>query len=149
MDRADRIGYAILNLVISFDKVFRHTQNYGTNVPIYTAEIRVVSKIGEHPGIHIGGLAELLEISKAAVSEMLMKLEKKRLVVKKIDPQNLSRLQVYLTKRGESAHKNHMEYHRHLNETIRQILANVPEEKIQFLEDFLSSLHEKVEEFQP
>lgn len=40
--------------------------------------------IAEHPGIHVGGLAEILGVTKGAVSEILKKLEKKILLSKRL-----------------------------------------------------------------
>lgn len=102
--------------------------------------------IAEHPGIHVGGLAEILGVTKGAVSEIL-KNWKKDLIIKEIDNLNLSRYSLNLTEKGKKAHKNHMYYHSVLNNMVKAELQNASTPELEFLSTFLSSLIKKVKSF--
>ena len=52
----------------------------------------MIKSIKENEGIHVTGLAEMLGVTKGAVSQIIMKIEKKKMIVKDTDPRNLSRL---------------------------------------------------------
>lgn len=138
-----KIGYDLLSLVMTFVDLDKKTRYYGTDVPIFYSEIHVISAIAKHSGIHVGGLADLLGITKGSVSEIIKKLERKALIVKKIDDRNLSRLSLRLTEKGEKAHSNHMRYHAVLNGIVEEELQTASEHDIQFLSHFLSTITAK------
>lgn len=74
------IAYKSLHLALALVDLDKKTRYYGTDVPIFHSEIHVIMAIAEHPGIHVGGLADILGVTKGAVSEILKKLERKALV---------------------------------------------------------------------
>ncbi|MBN2401842.1 MAG: MarR family transcriptional regulator [Spirochaetes bacterium] len=132
-----KVGYLLLNLIQYFLKIDRKTRYYGTDVPIYYAEIHVIKTIAENPGINIGGLAKLLGITKGSVSEVIKKLEKKGLVIKNTDPRNASRLSLMLTKKAEKANNYHLRYHIAFNEIIRKALGEADDKEVRFLLMFI------------
>ena len=80
----------------------------------------MIMTIHNTEGIHVGGLAQKLGITKGSVSEMLRKLERKGLVRKEKDPLKMTRLNVYLTDKGKTAHENHMYYHSRLDGVVAE-----------------------------
>lgn len=151
MDKMDngkqKIGYALLDLIMTFLELDKQIRTYGTDVPIFHAEIHMISAIAGRPGIHVGGLAELSNITKGSVSEIIKKLEKKGLVMKETDERNLSKLSLYLTEKGKTAHENHMRYHLVLNDMIESELAGASDKQVQFLSDFLAAITKKAKNF--
>lgn len=142
-----QIAYNSLYLALALVDLDKKTRYYGTDVPIFHSEIHVIMAIAEHPGIHVGGLAEILGVTKGAVSEILKKLERKALVIKEVDDLNLSRYSLSLTEKGKKAHSNHMYYHSILNSMVEDELQNASVHELEFLSDFLSSLINKVKMF--
>jgi DNA-binding MarR family transcriptional regulator len=142
-----KIAYESLDLAFALMELDKKTRYYGTDVPIFHSEIHVIKAIAEHSCIHVGGLAEILGVTKGAVSEILKKLERKALVKKEVDDLNLSRYLLSLTEKGEKAHKNHMHYHSIINSMVENELQNATEEEIQFLSNFLLALINKVQNF--
>jgi DNA-binding MarR family transcriptional regulator len=141
------IAYESLELAFALMELDKKTRYYGTDEPIYHSEIHVIKAIAEHPCIHVGGLADILGVTKGAVSEILRKLERKSLVKKEVDELNLSRYLLSLTEKGEKAHKNHMHYHTILNSMVENELENATDSEIKFLSDFLLGLISKVQNF--
>lgn len=142
-----KIAYDSLHLALALVDLDKKTRYYGTDVPIFYSEIHVIMTIAEHPGIHVGGLADILGVTKGAVSEILKKLERKALVIKEIDELNLSRYSLYLTEKGKKAHSSHMYYHSILNSMVEDELQDASENELEFLSTFLSSLMKKVKIF--
>lgn len=62
----------------------------------------ILTLISQHPGITQKGLAEALNIQPASVSELLIKLEKKGLVLREKDENDRRIIKVQLTKEGQS-----------------------------------------------
>jgi DNA-binding MarR family transcriptional regulator len=142
-----KIAYDSLDLAFALMELDKKTRYYGTDVPIFHSEIHVIKAIAEHPCIHVGGLADVLGVTKGAVSEILKKLERKALVIKEVDELNLSRYSLSLTEKGKKAHKNHMHYHAILNSIVENELQNTTEAEVEFLSNFFSALISRVENF--
>ena len=111
---------------------------------LYPAEVHMVSEIKENEGIHITGLADKLSVTIGAVSQILMKLEKKGLITKEKDILNQSRFLLSLTPDGEEIHLNHIKYHEEFDNLLYELIGNESEEKIDFLKDFLTALSAKI-----
>ena len=60
----------------------------------------ILTLIAQYPGITQKGLAEALNIQPASVSELLMKLERKGLVLREKDEQDRRSIKVQLTEEG-------------------------------------------------
>lgn len=146
-DTKHKIAYDSLHLALALVDLDKKTRYYGTDVPIFYSEIHVIMAIAQNPGIHVGGLADILGVTKGAVSEILKKLERKALVVKEMDQLNLSRCSLDLTEKGRKAHDSHMYYHTVLNTMVENELHNASEKELEFLSGFLSSLMGRIENF--
>jgi len=142
------VSYAMLRLFTRYMEIDKKTQTYGTKVPIHHAEIHMVSAIAQNPGIHVRGLAEYFSYSSASVSEIIRKLEKKNLVRKETDSKNLSRLSLYLTKKGELAHEEHQKYHRMLEAMMEEELNDLTDEQIDCFITLFHNLLIKMEDFE-
>lgn len=142
-----KIANESLDLAFALMELDKKTRYYGTDVPIFHSEIHVIKAIAEHSSIYVGGLADILGVTKGAVSEILKKLERKALVKKEVDELNLSRYLLSLTEKGEKAHKIHMHYHDIIDSMVEDELQNATESEIQFLSNFLSALIDRIENF--
>mgnify|MGYP003105839524 CR=1 FL=1 len=142
-----KIAYESLDFAFALMELDKKTRYYGTDVPIFHSEIHVIKAIAEHPCIHVGGLADILGVTKGAASEILKKLERKALVKKEVDELNLSRYSLNLTEKGKKAHNIHMHYHDILNEMVEAELENATEVELEFLLNFFSSMISRIENF--
>ncbi|WP_276621324.1 MarR family winged helix-turn-helix transcriptional regulator [Syntrophomonas wolfei] len=108
----------------------------------------MIKSIKENEGIHVTGLADLLEVTKGAVSQIVMRLEKKGMVVKDKDDSNQSKLVLKLTPKGETAYVNHEKLHQEFDDLIREILKEASPEHIAFLTDFLDLLDNRIDDYE-
>lgn len=143
-----KIAYESLDFAFALMELDKKTRYYGTDVPIFHSEIHVIKAIAEHPYIHVGGLADILGVTKGTSSEILKKLERKALVKKEVDESNLSRYSLSLTEKGKIAHKNHMRYHDILNHMVENELQNATGSELEFLSGFFSSLIGMINNFE-
>jgi len=107
----DKISYSLLRLVTKISEMECKVRNYGTDVPLYEAEIHMIKAIKESEGIHVTGLAEQLGVTKGAVSQIIAKIDKKGMIVKDRDASNQSRLVLRLSEKGETAYQDHEKLH--------------------------------------
>ncbi len=150
MDKAKscitEVNYAFLGAVYAYMEHEKESHLLKTKdgETLYPAEVHMVSEIKENEGIHITGLADKLSVTIGAVSQILMKLEKKGLITKEKDIQNQSRFLLKLTPDGELIHINHIKYHEEFDDLLYELIGNEPEEKVNFLKDFLTALTAKI-----
>jgi DNA-binding MarR family transcriptional regulator len=130
----------LAELWIQIDK---KPQRFGTDQDIYRAEVQLIEVLGRSDGLSVTDIAGILGITKGAVSQTLKKLEQKGLVAKNADPLNQSRLLVGLTAKGKVAYYSHEHWHETMDGGFRDYFMSLPEDKLRFLDEFLS----KVEEF--
>lgn len=140
-ENADIIHY-LLKIIARYEKFMKTARNYGTDVPIHYAEIHTLAAIAKNPGIHISGLAKHFGYTRGAVSELVAKLEKKGLLVKGEDPENLSRLRLTLTEKGKRAQGEHRRYHNMVSGLILNLLKDRPPEHVNAIRTFLRGLSE-------
>lgn len=144
----NKLSYTLLRVVWKLFEADRKTRYYGTNEPLYEAEIHMITSIKENEGIHVTGLAELLGVTKGAVSQIIMKLQKKGMIVKDTDPHNLSRLVLRLTPKGETAYIQHEKLHAEFDRLVNESLDGASEQDIQFLKHFLDLIETKIDAFE-
>lgn len=143
-----QVFQALIDTIAAYEATDKLTRNFGTDTPIYHAEIRMISAIAKYPDMHVSGLAEHFGFTKGAVSEIVRKLEKKKLVRKEKDPKNLTRTCMYLTEKGELAHRTHMEYHQVVETAGLEILQNFSDEQAKGILDFLNAFMTRIPEFE-
>ncbi len=143
-----KISYTFLRVVTKLSEIDRELRYYGTDQPLYEAEIHMIKSIKENEGIHVTGLADLLGVTKGAVSQIIKKLEGKGMIIKDTDPRNLSRLVLKLTPKGETAYLHHEELHQEFDGLFNAALGNATEENKAFLKEFLNALDEKIDAFE-
>lgn len=144
----NKISYTFLRVITNLSQINKKIRNYGTDEPLHEAEIHMIKSIKDNEGIHVTGLAEMLGITKGAVSQMIKKLERKGMIIKDTDPKNLSRLVLRLTQKGNTAYLYHEELHREFDALFSSALENATEENKVFLKKFLDSLDEKINSFE-
>lgn len=143
-----KISYIILRVVLKFLDIDKRTRCYGTDVQLFNAEIHMIKAIKENEGLHVSGLANILGVTKGAVSQIIGKLEKKGLIIKEKDTDNQSKLILKLTPKGEIAHINHEKYHQQIDDSVNEILRDASEQEISFLRKFLLSLEDELEKLE-
>jgi len=143
-----KMSYTFLRIVTKISELDRKTRYYGTDHPLYEAEIHMIKSIKENEGIHVTGLADMLGVTKGAVSQIIMKLEHKGMIIKDTDPHNLSRLVLRLTSKGETAYLHHEKLHQKYDELFNGTLENATEENKAFLKSFLNSFEEQIDIFE-
>ncbi|WP_246542920.1 MarR family winged helix-turn-helix transcriptional regulator [Fusibacter paucivorans] len=146
-ENKNKISYTLLRVVWKLFEADRKSRFYGTDKELFEAEIHMIKAIKDNEGIHVTGLAQLLGVTKGAVSQIIMKLQKKGMIIKETDPNNLSRLVLKLTSTGEIAYSNHEKLHQAFDDLVNDTLKDASDENVEFLGAFLSSLENNIDYF--
>lgn len=117
-------------------------RKFGTENDLTGSEIHLIEVVGQSEGLSVTDLAKRLGITKGAVSQTLKKLDAKELIVKEVDPANTSRITVSLSTKGKVAYYSHLQWHEAMDGGFRNYFVNLPEDKIRFMDEFLSILEQ-------
>ena len=91
-----RIFQSILHVYTIFEK---QPCDFGTGCKVYITEIQTVSVIGENPNTNMTQLAEIMGVTRGAISQTVRKLITKKLVVR-INSRNQKEINLSLTDFG-------------------------------------------------
>jgi len=114
-------------------------RSYGTDALLTRKEVHTIEYIGENPGLNLKSLAEVQGVSKGAASQMVSKLVDKGYIQRKESTSSGAEISLYLTEKGKAAFAGHLEYHKNLGKVWRESLANMREDTIKELIEFLRS----------
>ena len=140
----NNIGDKFFRVAAKFSEIDENSKCEIEDENFVNTEMHIVKLIKEHEGIHVTGIAEMLGVTKGAVSQVLGRLEKKGVVVKERDDKNMSRLVLKLTPKGERLYEVHEAFHAELNEIIKETLDNSTEENRIFLKNFLDTVETRM-----
>lgn len=130
-------------IVELYGKLERLPKSYGTDELFTSAEIHLIETIGDHDdSLSVTELANLMGITKGAVSQRLKKLEKRGLTNKAEDPENISRARVFLTSKGKSAYFAHKHWHEKMDGGYLDYYKKVDKDKIIFLIEFMTQVED-------
>lgn len=123
---------------LDYEKVLR---DYGTGELYSSAEVHMVTRIEETPGITASKIAEATFRTKSAVSQMLSKLEAKGLILRERDPNNGKQQLLYVTSKGKHlslCHKAYDEAAMPLMDIVEHFGMDAVEQYIAIMEYYLN-----------
>ncbi|MDJ0829127.1 MAG: MarR family winged helix-turn-helix transcriptional regulator [Desulfobacterales bacterium] len=130
--------FNIVKLMVELEKTPRH---FGTDELLTSTEIRLIEAIGDNGETDsVTELANLLGVTKGAVSQNLKKTEKRGLTTKDEDPENLSRSIVGLTSKGKTAYYAHKHWHETMDGGFKHYFTEMNQAQLDFLHEVLSKI---------
>lgn len=123
-------------------------REYAPGTNLYMREMHFLMAANPKHPVSITDLAQKLEVTLGAASQMATKLGKKGLVIRCPDPKDRRRTMVSLTKEGICLYREHMEYDRKSLGIISNLFQNFSDEDVKRLIEaehlFRQALHVKV-----
>ena len=136
--------YRLINKYNQKSKMAKH---YGTEDLLYSAEVHMIEIIGSYETITTTKLAEVLGITKGAVSQITRKLWEKKLIAKAPSAKKINEVSISLTDKGRIVYAYHQRMHEEMLSKIDLILSDLSEESkiamnkiLQVIEDSLDDM---------
>ena len=143
--RALKLAETFLRIVQKVIENQKRPRHFGIPEKLYPAEIHTVMTIGNHENVHASELARLMGITRGAVSQMIVKLEKKGLIEKTVDQENATRFLVTLTNKGKIAYYAHEQFHEEMDAPLFDYIDQLSDDEYDFANDFLQRLEDMVD----
>jgi len=99
----------------------KHPRDYGTGELLYMSEVEVINEVGLHPEINLTRLSEYLGVTKATLSPIVNRLEKKGYLSKRQDPNNAKVRLLVLKDKGHKARKGMEAYANKFNQYMDDV----------------------------
>ena len=141
----EKVSYRLLNVMLKLQEAQERLHRYGTDTPLFAAEIHLIKCVKENPNRHMTALAEVLGVTRGAVSQIAMKLEEKGMLVKEKDEGSSLRRILRVTPDGERAYRFHERLHADFDRLVEGLLADAAEGERLFLLNFLGALDAALE----
>lgn len=98
-------------LIMLLQHLEKDPHTFGEGGSLTPSEIHTIDAIGEESGVLMNELAKRLQVTKGAVTQLIVRLEEKKLVERKDNPNDSRSVIVFLTEKGKSAFRAHEELH--------------------------------------
>ena len=114
------------DLMTEYDSLPHH---YGSNV-LYQAEAYVIHEIGKNPYTTATEIAQVLNKTKSACSQIMKKLIQKGLVEQIRNEENRRIFNLVLTKDGEKLYQDHIEFNESCKKNTFEMLSKFSDEEL-------------------
>lgn len=140
----ENIGDMFFRLSEKLSKIDNKAEFKLEDETFINAEMHVIKVIKENEDIHVTGIADILGVTKGAVSQIANKLLSKGVIIKEKDTSNMSRIILKLTEKGEKVYDIHAQFHHELDDLINSTLSEASDENREFLQNFLDKLEKRI-----
>ncbi|MDX8360127.1 MarR family transcriptional regulator [Cytobacillus sp. IB215316] len=121
-DQAKQSSHNIGRLIFQLQRLERHPRTFGGEINLTPSEIHAIDAIGIEGEILMSELARRLDVTKGAVTQVISRLESKKLVFRSPHYKDSRAVLISLTERGKVAFQAHEELHEQFYARIREEL---------------------------
>lgn len=132
--------------VNKYNQKTQKPKHYGTDDLLYAAEVHMIDTIGTHDEITTTSLAQLLGITKGAVSQTTAKLLDKGLIEKQTSPEKKTAICIRLSEKGQLVFDYHHNMHRNAQEKVQKLIDTLSPESLAAVQGIIDALDEMLDE---
>jgi DNA-binding MarR family transcriptional regulator len=129
------------------NKLEKKSIDFGTGEKLYASELHTIEAIGKNYGNTVTGLCDLFGITKGAVSQIISKLEKKKLISKERNIDYSKEINISLTEKGWVIFNSHKNLHKKMDVEFLSYMKNIPEDQLETFLSVLKHMEKYVDEF--
>lgn len=115
--------------------------------PLNTPAIHLIDVIGKHNNITTTEIAEILGVTKGAVSQMTSKLERRKFIKRKKDKGNEKEVHFFLTAEGLKVYQEHEKLHEELYSELETLFSQFEDEDMVRIKNALISINMCMEKY--
>ncbi|QKG86080.1 MarR family transcriptional regulator [Kroppenstedtia pulmonis] len=130
-------------MILQLKRLERHPRTYGEVGPLTPSEIHTIDEIGVDGGLLMSQLAVRLGVTKGAVTQIVSRLEMKKIVKREPCPHDARSVVASLTEKGKLAYKLHQEQHQNF---YQQLSNEFDQKEMAIFEKCLEKLNQLLRE---
>ena len=136
-------SYRLLN---KYNQKTQKPKHYGTDDLLYAAEVHMIDTIGTHGEITTTSLAQILGITKGAVSQTTSKLLDKGLIEKQTSSEKKTAVCIRLSEKGKLVFDYHRNIHHNAQEKVQKLIDTFSPEGLAAVQGIIDALDEMLDE---
>lgn len=145
-DSIQNLTQRLMRIINKHSQIEKLPIQFGEHFDLTAKEVHCIQAVGLQQGCNIKQLGEGLGVTKSAASQMVGKLVKKGVLIKRKAPDSHKELEITLTDSGWKAFEAHKEFHeRHLL-TLKEKLGDFSDPQIAMAGAILSVVESVVDE---
>ncbi|OFY45991.1 MAG: hypothetical protein A2X22_09460 [Bacteroidetes bacterium GWF2_49_14] len=106
-----RMVAMFMNILHTYSIIEKKPRDYGIGIKLTLSEVQIITQIGDNPGVNLTQLADITCVTRGAISQMIVKLAGKKLVVKD-QTKNNKEFNLNLSETGKTVYLNSQEIRR-------------------------------------
>lgn len=145
MNRLDIIQHLLLAhraSAIATSSFLEKPRRYVEDDNLFMREVHFVMEVGVGENLTMGELAQRLNVTQGAVTQMATKMEKKGYVLRTKDSRDKRLTTISLTEKGKQLWKSHAEYDRQQHMILSEILKDFSDEELTKIIHYENTLRE-------
>ena len=79
-----RMVAMFMNILHTYSIIEKKPRDYGIGIKLTLSEVQIITQIGDNPGVNLTQLADITCVTRGAISQMMVKLAGKKLVVRAV-----------------------------------------------------------------
>lgn len=116
-------------------------RTYGTEEKLYMREVHFIDALG-HGEMEMGQIAERLDVTNGAVSQIASRLEKKGFIIRKKDASDSRHISCMLTEKAENALAHHGKMDARAYQKFEWMTEEFSQEELEVCDRFLDKIHQ-------
>jgi DNA-binding MarR family transcriptional regulator len=102
-----------LNILNLYSVISRKPNDYGTGDLLYFTEVHTISTVGKNKALNMTQLADIMGVTKGAISQTIRKLVVKNLIIKS-NPRNMKEINLRLSDKGMTVYRGLQSFHQEI-----------------------------------
>ena len=131
MQRVDFIVEKMVRAFNTMQENAKQAHDYGTGQLFYQSELHTLAAICRHDRINASELAQIMGVTKGAITQVINKLTQKGLIEKFNLPGNKKEIHFRVTEAGLYVNESHSQYHQTMHAPVASYLCGLDEEKLE------------------
>jgi DNA-binding MarR family transcriptional regulator len=134
-----------LKILHIYSVINRKPQDFGTGDTLYFTEIHTISMVGRNKEVNMTRLADLMGVTKGAISQTVQKLVKKDYIVKS-NSRNLKEVNLRLTEKGMSAFRGQETFQREVFSFAESLYQKVSPDQADLVKRLFIAITENMQQ---
>jgi DNA-binding MarR family transcriptional regulator len=136
----------LINITCKLNELEKIPIDFGTDELLYPSEIHTIDAVGDQFDT-VTAISNKFGITKGAVSQIIIKLNKKGYIQKSRNEAYSKEIILSLTDKGLKAYTAHKKLHEIMDAGFTKLINNFPDEWLQTFRDMLTQLEKQVDKY--
>ena len=134
----------VFRIVNKLNLLQKKPRDHGTGDLLFPSEIHTIVAAAKNPDVHMSEIAKRLGVTRGAIMQTVVKLEKKDLLKRFMKPDSNKKVFLRLTQKGRVAFLGHLSYQKKMFKDLFSRLEGLNQTQLQQIQNVLDSVESHI-----